>query len=223
MKKIEIFVRHCYYSQNSEIIGRNRPKWFDKEAVFANLKKTTNPNIANINVIFDNHFGPCNYDGPQTFINCGTEAKSFLAMLDIIMSKNLPDDTIIYLLEDDYLHREGWCHVMLEAFTLPDVKYVTLYDHKDKYMHYPELISKIFATESTHWRTTPSTTNTYACKMETLRNEIDKHREFSIGRDVTDDNSKFLHLGNLVSSIPGWATHCDDYMSPTIDWERLVK
>lgn len=228
-KPIEIFVRQCYHSPNSNIPGRNRPEWFDKNAVFRNLKYTADPELANITVIYDSYFGqPLNWKVlnkvPENYhvINCGNEAPSFLAMLDIIMSKNLPDDTIVYLLEDDYLHREGWCTVLLEAFTLPGVKYATLYDHKDKYMHYPELSSKIFATKSSHWRTTPSTTNTYACRIETLRNEIEKHREFSIGRDVTDDNGKFLKLGNLVSSIPGWSTHCDDYMSPTIDWERIM-
>lgn len=219
-KKIEIFLRQCYHSPNSQIPNRKRPEWFNKEIALNNLLSTIDTDLANLNIIYDNYFG---VSEPQSFcsfseITAGTEAASFLETLEIIMSKNFSDDTIIYFLEDDYLHRTGWCNVLLEAFELP-IKYVTLYDHLDKYLHYPDLQSKIYATKSAHWRTTPSTTNTYACKMGQLRNDIEIHRRFSIGRDISDDNGKFLELGGLVSSLPGYSTHCDDYMSPTINWE----
>lgn len=128
----------------------------------------------------------------------------------------LQDETIVYLLEDDYLHQPNFCRVLMEGVQLSD--YVTLYDHLDKYKDYPDLVSKIMLTETCHWRTTPSTTNTYACKFSVLKRDLEIHKEFSRDRDISDDNGKFLRLGGLVSSIPGYSTHCDAYMSPVVKW-----
>lgn len=231
-KPIEIFVRHCYYSRNAELPNRGRPEWFSKGACWENLKRTTNHELANITVIYDKHFGllPDNksyYKGHNLIEGeCGTEAGSFLEMLRIIRERNLPPETIVYLLENDYLHREGWCEVLMEAFTLP-VHYVTLYDHLDKYLHYPALLSRLYATETCHWRTTPSTTNTYACKISQLMADMDTHEQYSLhsNNGVSRDSEKFERLTNLdrilVSSVPGYSTHCDGLMSPTIDWEKI--
>jgi hypothetical protein len=56
--------------------------------------------------------------------------------------------------------------------------------------------------------------------------DFEIHRKYSIEHHegVSSDNSKFLHLGNigriLITPIPGYSTHCNDQMSPTIDWEK---
>jgi hypothetical protein len=217
-KPIEIFVRQCAYSPNSALPNRNRPAGFSKEGVWANLLHTYDHKKANITIIFDEHFG--NYEGTYSSvhkINCGNEAQSFLATLDFVMSKNFSDETIIYFLEDDYLHRDKFCDILIEGISL-GTKYITLYDHLDKYLHYPDLTSKIMITKSSHWRTTPSTTNTFACKMTQLRSDIDIQRKYSLDREISDDNGKFLELGGLISSIPAYSTHCDDYLSPVFNW-----
>jgi hypothetical protein len=230
--KIEVFLRHCFYSPNSSLPNRLRPEWFDKPKIFENFKKTINQEIANYTIVYDEHFGSIN----ETFlsdeknveiINCGNEAGSFLKTLDIIQSKNFDDDTIIYFLEDDYLHRENWCEVLIEAFTLP-IHYVSLYDHLDKYHYYDDLRSKIFYTPSVHWRTTPSTCNTYATKLNQLNEDIDVHRHFSAvsSNGISMDHDKFCRLGDmgrvLVTPIPGYSTHCDQFQSPTINWEKYI-
>lgn len=230
--KIEVFLRQCFYSPNSALPNRKRPEWFDKVKVFENLKRTINPELANLNIIYDEHFGPLE----ETFlekennvqvINCGNEAGSFLKTLEIVESSNYDNETIIYFLEDDYLHRENWCEILVEAFTLP-VHYVSLYDHLDKYLDYPDLTSKIFHTESVHWRTVPSTCNTYAGKLRHLRDDMGIHKHYSAASPdgISMDHSKFVHLGNvgrtLVTSIPGYSTHCDHLQSPTINWEEYL-
>ena len=231
MKPIQIFVRHCYKSPNAAIPGRQRPEWFSKEACWENLKRTANHEIADITVCYDAHFGPMNpkhYVGERINVgNFGTEASSFLAMLDIVKMRNFPPHTIIYFVEDDYLHRLGWCEALLQAFTLP-IHYATLYDHSDKYLPgYDGLASHIFARSICHWRTTPSTTNTYACKAMTLAEDWDFHERYSISHNngVTNDCAKFEHLERmgrvLISPIPGFSTHCDQLLSPTIDWEKI--
>ena len=136
------------------------------------------------------------------------------------------NDTIIYLLEDDYLHREGWSKVLLEGIALPSVDYVTLFDHRDKYGEdYTELQSKIFATDTCHFRTIPSTTNTHAMYFETLKRDLKIHKKYSIDKEITSDHKKFLKLGRrgaiLVSSIPGYCTHVEpQYSSPCYDWKK---
>ena len=43
------------------------------------------------------------------------------------------DDTIVYFVENDYIHKDNSLNVLLEGFEL-NCDYLTLYDHPDKYM-----------------------------------------------------------------------------------------
>jgi hypothetical protein len=52
MKKIEVFLRHCYYSKLQELPDRTRPKWFNKIKVFENFKKTINPKLVKLLFIY---------------------------------------------------------------------------------------------------------------------------------------------------------------------------
>jgi len=158
-------------------------------------------------------------------IHEGTEAGSFLRLLEYIANLNLHPEAIVYIVEDDYLHRPGWIPVLLEGFKISNVDYVTLYDHKDKYFLYPELKSHVFATRSCHWRTTPSTTNTFATRYKTLMRDLLVHQQFSKGRSVTADHQKYCQLHSqgaiLISCLPAWSTHAEPmFASPCIQWEQ---
>lgn len=161
----------------------------------------------------------------------GSEALAFLHLLDYIISRNFSPDTIIYIVEDDYLHRPGWISILREGFSLP-IDYVTLYDHRDKYFlsMYRKLTARLYTTQSCHWRTTPSTTNTFATRFDTLLADLPIHRRFSQNRLISDDHRKFCRLGRkwkrrvLISPLPGWSTHVDpQFASPCIDWEILLQ
>jgi len=231
--KIELFVRHCHFSEVSQ--HKERFSNFSREACHANLMQTLDSRV-NVTFLLDTfrpiekpHFITQEQRFPVVEISEGTEGGAFLRLLDYVVAKRFSPETIIYFLEDDYLHRKGWVDVLLEGFTLPDISYVTLYDHKDKYFLpcYQELASKLYHTASCHWRETPSTTNTYAMRFETLIQHLDTHRAFSLNRKITADHDKFCALrkqgGVLVSSIPGWATHMEPaYASPCIDWGEIV-
>ena len=231
-----MFVRHCNYSQASA--HKARLKNYSKERCLENLLSTTDdePRL-NITFFLDTfhpmeaeHFLRRQDKWPILEFKAGSEAASFLFMLEHVYSKKYSPDTIIYFLEDDYVHRKRWPEVLREAFTLPEIDYATLYDHKDKYFstQYIDLKSKIFATASCHWRTTPSTTNTYAMRFETLKKHINVHRAYSIGRTITADHDKFCKLAEenaavLVSSLPGYSTHAEpDFASPCYDWEKIL-
>jgi glycosyltransferase involved in cell wall biosynthesis len=209
---VEVFVRHATYSSASA--HKKRPPHFSREACHRNLLATAKDRA---------HGGDHFLKGKAIEIQEGSEARSFLRQLNFVKDLPLHPDTIVYFLEDDYLHRPGWVDVLFEGFSL-GADYVTLYDHRDKYTMYPKLRSQIFATPSCHWRTTPSTTNTYAMRFSTLLEDFLIHRRFSLARNITADHDKFCFLGKkgrvLISSMPGFSTHADpEFVSPCIDWE----
>ena len=234
MKKIEVFLRHCFYSKLQEQPSRSRPSWWDKEKVFNNFKKTLDHNLVNYTIIYDEHYGKIEDtflkdEENVVIINEGGEAKSFLRTLEYIQSQDFDDDTIIYFLEDDYVHRDNWAKVLMEGFTIDDkIKYVTLYDHGDKYTGmYKDYMAKILLTKNCHWKPTPSTTNTFATKFKTLKEDMSIHTLFSTGYEPSNDHIKFIELSKkqhyLASSIPGYSTHChEEFLSPCIDWEKYL-
>lgn len=229
--KIEVFSRHCLFSKISH--KKKRPKGFSKERCYQNLLETMDPSKTNITYFLDlaqeergDHFLP-----PEKTIEIreGTESGAFLRMLDHVSSLSLHPETIVYLVEDDYIHRSGWVDVLREGFSLPNVDYVTLYDHHDKYFFpmYAKLTARLFTTPSCHWRTTPSTTQTFAMRFKTLQRDLAIHRKYSENREISADHEKFLYLGKqgatLISSIPGWSTHAEpEFASPMINWEVLL-
>lgn len=229
-QKIQLFVRYCNFSDISQ--HKKRFPGFSYQKCYENLLKTTDRKHVDITFLLDSfrpkqepHFVLQQKEFPVIEIKEGSETGSFLNLLEHVTSLKLDPETIVYFLEDDYLHREGWVDVLLEGFTLPEVSYVTLYDHRDKYTLplYQNLESRLFHTQSCHWRTTPSTTNTYAMRFQTLCDHLEIHRKFSEGRRISDDHAKFIELGKmgvqLISAVPGWSTHVEErLMSPCVDW-----
>ena len=237
MKKIEVFLRLCYYSKLQELPDRKRPTWFDEIKVFENFKNTIDPSLANYTIVYDEFYG--NIDNTflrseknVEFIRCGSECDSFLRTLEIIQSRNFDDDQIIYFLEDDYLHKPNWCDMILEGFTL-NPSYLTLYDF-DCFVE--GFLSQIFITQNSHWRAVPTTTNTFACKYKTLIDDLEVHKKYSSddaikegdGYHFSRDYEKFWELADkqkkyVISPMPGWSTHCDNnHLSPIVDWKEVI-
>ena len=229
-----MFVRYCYYSDVSA--HKHRPEGFTHEKCFDNLMQTADLTRVNFTFLLDTyfanpkpHFIQKQKEFPVVEINAGEEGKSFLALLDHVLQRRFSSETIVYFLEDDYLHKEGWAEILEEGFSLKEADYLTLFDHRDKYFFemYKDLRSQLFHTNSCHWRTTPSTTNTYAMRLKTLKKDMATHRKYSEGHKISRDHEKFLDLGGqgrmVLSSVPGWSTHCEpDYTSPCCDWSSLL-
>ncbi len=231
---VQVFVRHCHYSACSA--KKPRLPGYSREKCHENLIQTADLRTACFTLLLDTfhpmekpHFVTEQRDHPVVEFKGGTETASFLFLLEYVTAQTFSDETIIYFLEDDYLHRPGWTEILLEGLALEKADYVTLFDHGDKYTlpQFRTLSTQLYHTRSCHWRTTPSTTNTYAMRFETLKAHYDVHRAFSLGRKITLDHEKFLRLGQLgatlLSSVPGWSTHIEaGYLSPAYDWERLL-
>ena len=229
---IRIFQRHCNFSTQSA--HKPRPTWFDREKIFDSFISTLDERVDYTafhdsgNGSIEEHFLQ-NKNVNKVSMLGGNDAQSFLNILNYVVEQKYDDNDIIYFLEDDYLHKAGWVDIMLEGFEYIGADYYTLYDHPDKYFlqMYESLQSKIIATPSIHWRTTPSTTNTYACKFETLKKHLDIHIQYcDLVEKWTKDHDKFTHLwkigSNLISCMPGYSTHVEGNMlSPTINWETI--
>jgi len=217
-----IFYRSCFYSTVSGF--RSRYSNFSREKCFKNFIETLKGNEGKykLTIFFDCAFGePQKYFKSYDIIKfrAGTETKSFLFLIGYIRSLKLNDDDQIYIIEDDYLHKNNWFSILQEGFQLDKARYLTLYDHSDKYHLYPHE-SFVYKTDSCYWKTTGSTTNSFATKYKYLIEDFNIHEAHSLVGKQSLDHLKFCKIHELfpnclISSIPGYSTHCElSYWTP---------
>jgi hypothetical protein len=162
-------------------------------------------------------------------VSVGHGAGTFNLALD--MALKYDDETIIYFVENDYLHKPDSDKILVEGLQL-GYGYVSLYDHPDKYMNGANPfvedggeVTRVMLTDSCHWKLTNSTTMTFASTVGTLRGDESILREFTKGT-YPRDFEMFLALrdaGNgLVTPIPGYATHGETaWLTPLTDWSKI--
>lgn len=223
---IYIFYRHYNISGND---NKGRPSWFDYEKCFINLLDTIKNTDTELHVVFDGNAKDnfiWKYKSNYTLheIKAGNDFQSAMETYQIAKSIVNKDEDIIYFLENDYLHSPNWVEKVKDLFNTYNVNYVSLYDHNDKYFlpMYDDLVSKIFTTKTSHWRTTPSTCGTYLIKNKLFKEDFDIHT------GMQGDHNKYIWLNQnrtrfVVTPIPGLSTHCmEGLMSPTINWKEYV-
>jgi len=229
---IRLFQLHCNFSELSQ--NKLRPEWFNREKIFDSLMLTLDKRVEYTafhdsgNGEIEDHFLQ-NKNVNKISEKGGSGAQAFVNLLNHVIKQDYNDNDIIYFLEDDYLHKPGWVDVLIDGFNYIEADYYTLYDHPNKY--YPELIDKfpthLFVSPTAHWRTTVSTTNTYACRFKTLKKHFDIHVQYcDLVAKWVKDHDKFTHLwnigSNLISCVPGYSTHVEENMlSPVIDWSQI--
>lgn len=173
---------------------------------------------------------------PTKYVQVGHGAGTFCMAMEEAMRKE--DDEIVYFLEDDYLHQEQSEKALNQAFDLP-VDYATLYDHPDKYLKKENggnplcekgaELSYCFKTEACWWKTTNSTTMTFAARAKTLKQDWPLIQPY-VNERHPHDFPMWLQLKRrgrlLISPMPSYSTHCetawlaDDKFS--MEWKRLV-
>jgi hypothetical protein len=114
--------------------------------------------------------------------------------------------------------------------------FVSLYDHPDKYLDpskggnpYCEggaEDTRVYLTDSCHWKITNSTTMTFASTVEALKRTEPVLRKYTNQGHYPDDFKMFLHLRDenelLVTPLPGYATHGETaWVSPLTDWSNI--
>jgi hypothetical protein len=142
------------------------------------------------------------------------------------------DDTMVYLVEDDYLHVNGSYSVLREGFRVGD--YITLYDHPDKYLDggKPNPLvfgggeeTKVLLTNKTHWKYTNSTTMTFATRVKILREDYEIFIKY-LKRKIPEDFQLFRELichrkRKLLVSLPGRSTHGQlPWLCPLTEWHK---
>ena len=230
---IHVFYRHYPISNREDW----RPDWFDYEKCFLNLLNSIqNKDNVKINVIYDGTFDDnfiFNYDVNFILIDAKSDYESFKKTIDLVKTSYIDENDLIYLLENDYLHTQGWDKKVVDFFELETNSYLSLYDHNDKYFEsYSGLKSKIIVTKSSHFRTTPSTCGSFITTKKVLIDDFLAHYQSpeitKIFCDLPVDHAKFLLLEKLknrfvYSPIPGISTHClNNLLSPTIKWEEII-
>lgn len=221
---IHILYRHTEHASG---IGKQRPPGFSYEKCLNNILNTIdgNENIK-FHMLYD---GTCNISDKRihhitNFVG-GSDKASFFFTWHYAKKLELQENDLVYFLENDYLHVDNWYDKVIDIYNTFDVPgYVSLYDHRDKYMlpMYDDLVSQIYVTKSSHWRTVPSTCGSFIVSKSILNLDYDVHTSFY------SDHDKFVYLGNtrnriVITPMPGLSTHCDDlYMSPLIDWNNVI-
>jgi hypothetical protein len=164
--------------------------------------------------------------------NGGSSAAGFRIVFADALT--MPDTETIYFVEDDYLHLPNSRIVLSEGLTRAD--YVSLYDHRDKYIPAsmggnPFIdddaaeVTKVFVTNTTHWKLTNSTTMTFATKVSVLREDASVWNKYVSGT-YPQDFQCFLELRDrgrtLATPVPGYSTHCEPmWASPLTDWQLI--
>ena len=220
---IHILYRH---TSNASGLSHERPSRFSYDRSLKNILFTIKDRTdVQFHMIYDG-----TYTGDTTGIfkvinfNGGSDKASFFYTWEYAKTLNINDNDLVYFLENDYLHVNDWVDKVKDLYSKYNVDgYVSLYDCPDKYTSdgYTDLVSRIYITDSLHWRTTPSTTGTFIVNKQTLDNDFDIHTTFY------SDHDKFLWLSSnrgriVLTPMPGLSTHCvAKYMTPMINWDLI--
>jgi hypothetical protein len=193
----------------------------------------------NLKIIADN----CSKETPQmvtkychpnsiTTVSIGHGAGTFNLALD--MALKWGDDEIVYFVENDYIHLPNSPQILKEGFDL-GASFVSLYDHPDKYKGpgqggnpYCEggaEDTRVYLTDSCHWKITNSTTMTFASQVSTLKRVEPILRKHTVGTHP-NDFPMFLELREnnelLITPLPGYSTHGETaWLSPLTDWSKI--
>lgn len=142
-------------------------------------------------------------------------------LINLIMEDGIPEitidnnRTIIYLLEDDYIHDKYSTRNLVDIFSSHEPCFAVPYDYPDRY--YMKDIANaddnrvsVLAGQYHHWRTVRSTTVTFATRAETIR---------ALWINLPTPQSDFWNMHilttyfnvSVLSPIPGLASHTETY------------
>lgn len=217
-----------------------KPEYVSNEACLKNFCNVFFNHIHDIYIIADN----CNestlgmiakYIDPVNIekVSVGHGAGTFNLALDRALK--LGDKEVVYFVENDYLHKQQSPEIIKEGLSL-GASFVALYDHPDKYLDpskggnpYCEggaEDTRVYLTDSCHWKITNSTTMTFASTVEALKRTEPILRKYTNQGHYPDDFKMFLHLRDenelLVTPLPGYATHGETaWLAPLTDWSII--
>lgn len=216
-----------------------KPAYINNENCLRNFCNVFHNHIHDIQIIADNvsdgtfdmiskYIDPINIEK----VSVGNGSGTFNLALDKALS--FSDDELVYFVENDYIHKQKAEKVLVEGFNL-GASFVSLYDHPDKYMDpanggNPYCAggaedTRVYLSNSCHWKMTNSTTMTFAARSSTLKRTESVLRKWTSGSHP-HDFQMFLELRDLgeslITPIPGYATHGETrWLSPLTNWSEI--
>ena len=167
-------------------------------------------------------------------VSNGTGAGTFRDALDLAIKEN-KDNDLVYLLEDDFLHKPNSKNIIIEGLSKYN-GYITLYDHPDKYLNKENggnpfieqggEATRLVKTDSVHWKITNSTVMSFACRTSRIKSDYELILKHS-SANITDSFRFFIDLNQIkgipvLSSVPGYSTHCESsWLSPLTNWNEI--
>jgi hypothetical protein len=132
MSKIKVFLRHWNGAINRK--QNVRPDWFSYEKCYKSVKDADIDLYVLLDGTKDNHH--FQFDPKDNIVEFtgGSDAESLLFCLKFIEKQQLDSEDIVYIVEDDYLHKPLSPKVIEDGFDI-GLDYVSLYDHPDKYLN----------------------------------------------------------------------------------------
>jgi hypothetical protein len=243
-RNLTIFYRHVHVKADAKSRDpkKVRPNWFSHEACFRNLLQTVaRDRLANrvkIVIVYDSskddfvedfiagYYANKSLGLGLQFIAGGSDRNSFLITLRLAMELQPKPLDLVYLLENDYLHQDGWLSKVFEAYDSGmQFNYLSLYDHNDKYIYdmYQDLQSKVLFSGTHHWRTAPSTCASFIMDGRTLAEDQDILSagllDYQFFSRLTSERQRVL-----ITPIPGLSTHSmAGYLSPGVHWDNVAQ
>ena len=230
---MKIHVFYCHYNVTGRDNKLFRPQWFDYEKCFVNLLNTIEGKNVVLHLVMDGIIEDNwikKYKDkyiPHEIVTTHDIDSVTKGVYSVIKQTQIDDKDLIYILENDYLHVDGWVDKITGLFSFyNNLNYVSLYDHGDKYFHpnYDNLVSKLFVSNTHHWRTMISTCGSYVTTKKIFLEDYNDHIGITL---PVGDHHKWIFLNEtkdrfLLTAVPGLSTHCmETLLSPTIDWQKI--
>ena len=239
--KYEDFKIHIYYRTSDKGYPKDKPDYITSYNCLKNALDRFNPVEVDWHIMCDNCceetmkwiYEFCDKYGVKREnvyeVSVGHGAGTFRLVYE--KSLSLPDNDVVYFLENDYLHRKDSLKALKNAFSKTTCDYATLYDHPDKYednylysSYYKD--SRTFYDGEFFWQKILSTTMTFASRVKTLKKDKKYFWKWTNTKHPYDlyifiDLRRHHRL--MISPIPGLSTHGERaYLSPNVDWAKEV-
>lgn len=219
---------------------KNKPNYINNENCLKNFTSVFSNYLDDIHIIADNVSNET-FSMIKKYVNeknielvsVGHGAGTFNLALNKALKYE--DSTIVYFVENDYLHKPGSDTVLLEGFNL-QFPFVSLYDHPDKYIcssvggnplcYGGAENTRVYLTKTCHWKITNSTTMTFASRVSDLKTNEHVFRKWTNINHYPDDFKIFLELREnkqyVITPIPSFSTHGEvEWLAPIIDWSKI--
>lgn len=202
-----------------------KPAYADKENCLRTLVRefgNENLHVVCDNVLHETHKMVQKYTN-NIYLTDNGNTGTFLYSWQLAdqLTSDMSKDTIVYVVEDDYIHCRGAKQILIEAFTELGAPYATLYDHPDKYqdnkdpryqwghgridindngIRKPKNVyvkgeeTVLYASTSCHWKLTSSTTMTFATTVSNIRDDKDDMIQLHTGKPLPMGGASFRML-----------------------------